>query len=1097
MQFSINGAFYELSGVDLRKIAHGSTRTDEKGRTWFWNAPTKRWRIQKVKPDAPRQIAGLAVLDATEGDIRSVAGQPHEYRNGDWKPLEEGESREIGGETHVYQGGKFAPEQEHNKLRSRIEKRLQPQKASEPEPEPANQVLPSNVSDRKWIDSHLKGWNTELTRLGAAATEAIEEMQFNEVLDAAIDKLQGIIDGIQTTLDRADKIRGDDIVDRLNRTYEGKIDQVEARAARLYKRVYEAVHPDKIIRVPKGTTQREYADIVRKIHKGDKSTIKQYTIPNPKPKPKQGKRGKNMKKSAALASLSKSNDPVRYIMQWNRMELGVTHDPRFGDSRHGRKVTAGYGHIRGSYGHPDPVSGEAGDGMAIDVWIGCDLGSSEVFRIKQIKPDTKELDEWKYVIGCWTEQEATDLYLANMPKMFYGGVEKVSLEALKKYQKPVKLQKSFLLSGTLYQVQQHEDRLVLVKAAKKEAPGQMNLFGGDGGDSHWDESKHHRDAKGEFTSGGNATEPAESKGKPESSADLSTSIVTKNFVREIKENFHEKKSLEEAKDHGLDHLHPGRDWDEEFYERMSVAHRNGKLAEAVQEEVREHIDESNEGLWPMVTALAKLGTEKVDWDQISQFAKARLNHKEFNTENANPETQAVAKAVASAIDAGIDEGLEPKEIAEFKEKFSSDTDSLQRLTRRAVNTQSYDFDEDLWHNLANISFKKVDWDKVGQSLASALRLDKAHQHEDKTGKKGARLIPYEQSEAFRKYREGKRDRVFELAEEAKRSGEDVAAYVAKGIIGYFEYRNLLDSGGSFEDELRQDLSNILTPEEMNKLLDSKLQKTLVSLSGISYSLRQDESGLILVKASKKDAPGQMNLFGGDSHWDESKHHRDAKGEFTSGGAATATKDAPAKPADKKGFEGRAIAKIEQAAPAVIKDLQQKSKAFVQRIKSMPLSELQHLDLDAEMHDNYYLPAASQLLDAAKNGEHPDNHNAIEELDLDEHAPWLDEAWTEAYGKAEKVLSDRIDEIEAREDEIGEDAVSRMSDEGGKLIEDEPETLEAWQQTQEKLKALHSSIKASHQEELSKLGILPDWRDLDDELNELLDQYSSDPEDWED
>ena len=123
--------------------------------------------------------------------------------------------------------------------------------------------------------------------------------------------------------------------------------------------------------------------------------------------------------------LIKSNEPIKRVMCWNKMRLGISHDP--GDKRHGRTMRAGYGHIRGSYG-------DAEDGMSIDVYLGPDLASHDVWRVKQIKPDTGEIDEYKYVIGCWSESEAKDLYLRQMPKQFFGGIEKVDLTSLEKYQ---------------------------------------------------------------------------------------------------------------------------------------------------------------------------------------------------------------------------------------------------------------------------------------------------------------------------------------------------------------------------------------------------------------------------------------------------------------------------------------------------------------------------------------------------------------------------------------------------------------------------------------------------------------------------------------
>lgn len=124
-----------------------------------------------------------------------------------------------------------------------------------------------------------------------------------------------------------------------------------------------------------------------------------------------------------------ANDPIRRVLRWKRLEIGLTHDPLMGDTRHGRKVVAGYGHIRGSYG-------DAEDGMSLDVYIGPDLGSDRIFRVAQVD-EAGALDERKYILGCWSAAEARALYLAHMPESFFGGIEPVEFSALKRYQKPL------------------------------------------------------------------------------------------------------------------------------------------------------------------------------------------------------------------------------------------------------------------------------------------------------------------------------------------------------------------------------------------------------------------------------------------------------------------------------------------------------------------------------------------------------------------------------------------------------------------------------------------------------------------------------------
>lgn len=125
--------------------------------------------------------------------------------------------------------------------------------------------------------------------------------------------------------------------------------------------------------------------------------------------------------------IKSSNDRVKYHLIWKKMRFGITHDP--GDKRHGKKMKASYGLLMGSYG-------DAEDGMAIDFYFGPDLGSDQIFRVKQVVPDTNppEIDEYKYIVGCWAETEAKDLYLAHIPRKFFGGIEKVSLKSLEKYQ---------------------------------------------------------------------------------------------------------------------------------------------------------------------------------------------------------------------------------------------------------------------------------------------------------------------------------------------------------------------------------------------------------------------------------------------------------------------------------------------------------------------------------------------------------------------------------------------------------------------------------------------------------------------------------------
>lgn len=106
-------------------------------------------------------------------------------------------------------------------------------------------------------------------------------------------------------------------------------------------------------------------------------------------------------------------EPIKYVQDWHGLQLGITHEP--GDLRHGRPMRAKYGHVRGTYG-------QAADGMAIDVYVNPEGDRASVFRITQLNPDTRALDEYKYMLGYGSDIEAEAAYLAHMPAKFFGGV---------------------------------------------------------------------------------------------------------------------------------------------------------------------------------------------------------------------------------------------------------------------------------------------------------------------------------------------------------------------------------------------------------------------------------------------------------------------------------------------------------------------------------------------------------------------------------------------------------------------------------------------------------------------------------------------------
>lgn len=83
-----------------------------------------------------------------------------------------------------------------------------------------------------------------------------------------------------------------------------------------------------------------------------------------------------------------------------------------------------YGRIRNT---------EAVDGDELDVYVGPTDESEYVYKVKQLRPDTGEFDENKYMLGFGTPQEAHEAYLQQYDKPdFFGGIESIPFDEFKK-----------------------------------------------------------------------------------------------------------------------------------------------------------------------------------------------------------------------------------------------------------------------------------------------------------------------------------------------------------------------------------------------------------------------------------------------------------------------------------------------------------------------------------------------------------------------------------------------------------------------------------------------------------------------------------------
>lgn len=88
-------------------------------------------------------------------------------------------------------------------------------------------------------------------------------------------------------------------------------------------------------------------------------------------------------------------------------------------------ITSDYGYIQGT---EDPDEGDS-----IDVYVGEDLESNFVFKLKQLDKDYK-FDEYKFMLGFSNKEDAIRTYLDSKPPFFsFGGADQLEWKEFEKY----------------------------------------------------------------------------------------------------------------------------------------------------------------------------------------------------------------------------------------------------------------------------------------------------------------------------------------------------------------------------------------------------------------------------------------------------------------------------------------------------------------------------------------------------------------------------------------------------------------------------------------------------------------------------------------
>ncbi len=120
-------------------------------------------------------------------------------------------------------------------------------------------------------------------------------------------------------------------------------------------------------------------------------------------------------------TITKDAQKPKKKIQWKNKTIAIQYS--IGDTRHSKKMPCMYGYIEKHKGE---------DGMALDVYVGVNINSNMIWKIKQILP-TGEFDEWKFMLGFQSLQEAKDTYLKLIPKKYFGGIYMSTISEIDRY----------------------------------------------------------------------------------------------------------------------------------------------------------------------------------------------------------------------------------------------------------------------------------------------------------------------------------------------------------------------------------------------------------------------------------------------------------------------------------------------------------------------------------------------------------------------------------------------------------------------------------------------------------------------------------------
>jgi vacuolar-type H+-ATPase subunit I/STV1 len=140
-----------------------------------------------------------------------------------------------------------------------------------------NNIMPFGLRTQRRLIQQLEFEQKRLSDLAAQ----VKERDKPKVKDILADLQKTVNEASDFASQITDRYRKED-VERLNRLLKGRLQRTDARLAAIDKRLFEINHPRRLIRMPKGTSQIEFANAMKRINAGDKAALREFTVPRPK-----------------------------------------------------------------------------------------------------------------------------------------------------------------------------------------------------------------------------------------------------------------------------------------------------------------------------------------------------------------------------------------------------------------------------------------------------------------------------------------------------------------------------------------------------------------------------------------------------------------------------------------------------------------------------------------------------------------------------------------------------------------------------------------------------------------------------------------------